>query len=84
MDSDMPHVQGKLKQVPRFWRQELLEFLNDEGRFEHLKQMLSRSCLMLEGGGYQMPIQSVEELLALKQLLETSAACTDSGPLMMT
>jgi hypothetical protein len=77
MTAEALHINDKLEKVPDYWKQELLElleFLSDANRFARLRLMLRRSCLMLEGGGYQMPIQSVGELLALKEALEDAVS----------
>ena len=72
MKQDLEHIRQKLAKVPDYWQQGLLEFLSDPKRLQQIKHMLQSSCLMLEGGGYQMPIHSVEELDAVIAILGES------------
>jgi hypothetical protein len=58
--------------VPNSWRHELLVFLNNVENFRRLKLMLQGLILILEKDGYQMSFRSVDELIEMRDFLQTT------------
>jgi hypothetical protein len=57
-----------MNKIPKFLWKELLDFLNKQEI--QLLSMLEGSSIMIEGGGYQIPIHSVSELYEIRKYLE--------------
>jgi len=64
------NIETGLGQLPKSVFFYLRQFLLDEHYYGSLKNYLTRSGLVLEKDGYQIPLNSVKELEITKELLE--------------